>query len=61
MHNDQASAGRKQPGLDLITQGQQGLAGVQGLERYTTVLLAPGSEGQQLIVEFAKTATARIV
>ena len=61
MHNDQAGAGRKQPGLDLTTQGEQGLAGVKGLERYTAVLLALGDEGQQIIVKLAKTTTASVV
>lgn len=61
MYHDQAGAGREQPGLDLITQGQQGLAGVEGFKRYTAVQLALGDEGEQLIVEFAKTATASVV
>jgi hypothetical protein len=51
----------EQPGSDLITQGQQGLAGVEGFERHPSVLLALGDERQQFIVELAETTTAGVV
>jgi 16S rRNA (guanine527-N7)-methyltransferase len=48
VYEEQTGAGREQPGLDLLTQGQQGFAGVQGFERHAGVPLAVACPEREL-------------
>lgn len=60
MHENQACARGETTRRHLIVQGQQGLAGVQRIERYAAERFAFGDEGKQTWVCLAKTAATGI-
>ncbi|MNH39818.1 hypothetical protein D3C79_1010410 [compost metagenome] len=61
MHKDQACAGGKSTGFNLLAQRQQRLAGVQRLQRHAGLGLAGIDKRQQRFINLGKAAATGFV